>query len=73
MAAGNFAGNRVFSFSQLFCFFLEFFFFPKFTFSGPISFLINVSLFSSAAVTVNMDYEENMENARYATNDDTPL
>ena len=24
-------------------------------------------------VTVNMDYEENMENARYATNDDTHL
>jgi hypothetical protein len=23
--------------------------------------------------TVKMDYEENMENARYATNDDTPL
>ena len=22
---------------------------------------------------VNMDYEENMENARYATNDETPL
>ena len=72
MAAGNFAGNRVFSFSQLFCFFLENKILPKFTFSGPISFLINVSLFSSA-VTVSMDYEENMENARYATNDDTPL
>jgi hypothetical protein len=23
--------------------------------------------------TVEMDYEENMENARYATNDNTPL
>jgi hypothetical protein len=23
--------------------------------------------------TVKMDYEENMENARYAMNDDTPL
>jgi hypothetical protein len=26
-----------------------------------------------SSVTVKMDYEENMENARYATNDDTPL
>ena len=26
-----------------------------------------------SSVTVIMDYEENMENARYATNDDTPL
>jgi hypothetical protein len=25
------------------------------------------------SATVKMDYEENMENARYATNDDTPL
>jgi hypothetical protein len=34
--------------------------------------VINVSLLNSA-VTVKMDYEENIENARYATNDDTPL
>ena len=32
-------------------------------------FVINISLFTSV-VTVKMDY---MENARYATNDDTPL
>ena len=25
------------------------------------------------SATVKMNYEENMENARYATNDDTPL
>jgi hypothetical protein len=25
------------------------------------------------SVTVKMDYEKNMENVRYATNDDTPL
>jgi hypothetical protein len=27
----------------------------------------------TSSVTVKMDYEENMENAHYATNDDTPL
>ena len=27
----------------------------------------------SSSVTVKMDYEENMENVRYTTNDDTPL
>ena len=26
-----------------------------------------------SSLTVKMDYKENMENARYATNDDTPL
>jgi hypothetical protein len=26
-----------------------------------------------SSVTVEMDYEENMENARYATSDDIPL
>ena len=26
----------------------------------------------SSSATVKMDYEETMENARYATNDDTP-
>ena len=26
-----------------------------------------------SSVTVKMDYEQNMENARYATNDDTPI
>jgi hypothetical protein len=29
--------------------------------------------FLPSSATVKMDYEENMENARYATNDDTPL
>jgi hypothetical protein len=33
-------------------------------------FVIDVSLFTST-VTVKMDYEENMENARYATNEPT--
>ena len=41
-------------------------------------YFINVSLFTSVVwyvyrPTVKMDYEENMENARYATNYDTPL
>jgi hypothetical protein len=27
----------------------------------------------SSSVTIKMDYEENMENVRYTTNDDTPL
>jgi hypothetical protein len=26
-----------------------------------------------SSVSVKMDYEKSMENARYATNDDTPL
>jgi hypothetical protein len=33
-------------------------------------FVIDVSLFTST-VTVKMDYEENMENARFATNEPT--
>ena len=51
-----------------------FLFFSKFTFSCPISFLYYciVRLLPSSA-TVKMDYEKNMENARYATNDDTRL
>ena len=35
-------------------------------------FLSDQFSFPSSA-TVKMDYEENMENARYATNDNTPL
>ena len=35
--------------------------------------VINVSLLFPSSATVKMDNEENMENARYATNDDTPL
>ena len=62
-------------FHNYFVFFIfYYFFFSKFTFSGPISFRYYciVRLLPSSA-TVKMDYEENMENARYATNDDTPL
>jgi hypothetical protein len=74
VAAGNFAWNRVFSSSQLFCL-LE-----KYNFSSEIHvfrsdqflFLMYRCLLPASA-TVKMDYEGNMENARYATNDDTPL
>ena len=47
--------------------------FPEFTFCGPIIFVINVSFLTKSSATVKMDNEENMENVRYATNDDTPL
>ena len=75
MAAGNFACNRVFSFSQLFCLFLE-----KKCFSSEIhvfrsdqfSLLMYRCLLPSSA-TIEMDNEENMENVQYATNDDTHL
>ena len=40
--------------------------------SDQFSLLMYRCLLPSSA-TVTMDYEENMENARYATNDDTPL
>ena len=40
--------------------------------SDQFSLLMYRCLLPSSA-TVKMDYEENMENARYATNDDTPL
>jgi hypothetical protein len=40
--------------------------------SDQFSLLMYRCLFPSSA-TVKMDYEENMENARYATNDVTPL
>jgi hypothetical protein len=40
--------------------------------SDNISFLMYLFLLPSSA-TVKMDNEENMENAGYATNDDTPL
>ena len=50
------------------------FFFSKFTFPGPISFRYYcIVLLLPSAATVKMGYEENIENARYATNDDTPL
>ena len=44
-------------------------FLPKFTFSGPISFRYQCIV----VYFRRLDYEENMENARYATNDETPL
>ena len=40
--------------------------------SDQFSLLMYRCLLPSSA-TVKMDYEENMENVRYATNDDTPL
>jgi hypothetical protein len=40
--------------------------------NNNISLLISLFLLPSSA-TVKMDNEENMENVRYATNDDTPL
>ena len=72
MAAGNFAWNRVFSFSQLFWFekkkknSSEIHVFQSDQFS-----LLMYRCLLPSSVTVKMDYEENMENARYATNDDT--
>ena len=65
MAAGNFARNQVFSFSQLFCLFWE-----KKCSSDQFS---KYRCLLPLSATVKMDYEENMENARYATNDDTSL
>ena len=47
MATGNFARNRVCSFSQLICLLWTFFLLPKFTFSVRSVFVINVSLFIS--------------------------
>ena len=77
MVAGNFAWNRVqnvFSFSQLF------YLFGKTKFSSEIHIFrsdqFSLSMYRCllpSSVTVKMDYEENMENARYETNDDTPL
>jgi hypothetical protein len=40
--------------------------------SDQIMLLMYRCLLPSSA-TVKMDYEENLENVRYATNDDTPL
>jgi transcription antitermination factor NusG len=73
MAVGNFALNRVFSFSQLSCLFWKKNSSEIHVFrSDQVSLLMYRCLLPSY-VTVKMDYEENMENARYATNDDTPL
>ena len=49
MGTGNFAWNRVFSFSQLFCLFLIIFFcFRNSRFPVQLVFVINVLLFTSA-------------------------
>ena len=63
------------SFSQLFCLFWR----KKYIFSGiqvfrsnQFSFLMYRCLLPASAA-VRMDYEENMENDRYAKNDDTSL
>jgi hypothetical protein len=74
MAGGNFACNQVFSFSQLFCLFWkkknssEIHVFRSDQFS-----LLMYRCLLPSSVTVKMDYEENMENACFVTNDDTPL
>ena len=71
MVAENFAGNRVFSFSQLFCLFWKKNSSEIHVFrSDQFSLLMYCCLLPSSA-TVKIDYEENMENACYATNDDT--
>ena len=74
MATGNFAWNQVFSFSQLICLFWKNKFSSKIHVfrSDQFSLLMYRCLLPSS-VTVKMDYEENRENDRYATNDDTPL
>ena len=67
---GNFAWNRVFSFSQLFCLFWEI---KKLSseihvFRSDQFSLLMYRCLLPLSVTVKMDYEENMENARCATN-----
>jgi hypothetical protein len=42
-------------------------------FRSAQSFLLMYRCLVPSSVTAKMNYEENMENARYATNDDTPL
>jgi len=70
MATGNFEWDEVFRFSLVI---IKSFFSEEFTFFFVrLVFVINVSLFTSvASATVKMDNGENMENARYAMNDDT--
>ena len=59
-------------FQNYFVFFGNKTFLPKFTFYDQFSLLMYRCLLPSS-VTVKMDYEENLENVRHATNDDTPL
>jgi hypothetical protein len=40
---------------------------------GDMTSLLMYRCLLSSSATVKMDYEENIKNARYATNDDTPL
>ena len=80
MATGNFEWDRVFRFSQL-CLFIFFgggedFFLPGIHvfcwvfLSDQFSLFMYLCLLPSSA-TVKMDNGENMEDARYAMNDDT--
>jgi hypothetical protein len=71
-------GRKLFSFFSI----IQLFFFFGKTNSFEISFFVfrydHISLLMyrcllPPSVTVKMDYKENMKNARYATNDDTPL
>jgi hypothetical protein len=78
MTAGNFAfRDRVFSFSQLLClFFWEkqiIYILRNSRFPVRSVFVINESLLTSVVCYCQNDNEENIENARYATNGDTPL
>ena len=70
---GNFASIRVFSFA------LSFYLFWKnksaeiHVFRSDQFSLLMYRCLLPSSVTLKMDYEENMANSRYATNDDTPL
>ena len=74
LAAGNFAWNRVFSFSQLFWFKKKKKkFFRNSRFPVRSVFVINVSLFTSVVCYCQNGLRRKHGNARYATNNDTPL
>ena len=66
--------SSIFSFSQLFCLFWRNIFFSEIhVFRSDQFSLLMYRFLPPLSATVKMDYEENMENACYATNDDTPL
>jgi hypothetical protein len=73
MAAGNVASNRVFIFSQSFCLFWKKKSSEIHVFRSDQFSLLMYRCLLPSSVTLKMDYEENMANSRYATNDDTPL
>ena len=74
MAAGNFVLDRVFIFfTIIMSFWGKKCFLRNSLFPVRSVFVINLSLFTSVVCYCQMDNEENMENARYATNDDTLL